>query len=149
MVGFSAPEPVREDALGPRSPDAAREVRFTNAVLAHLATAHAVEMETRRTPSIPAWRATILPVVDNHGGVYARSAEGPAGQWYRRIRINPGAVLHLPDGTVPVRVARTDDPETVARVTGLYRRKYGADHPDTRRMVSPDAEAATVRFFPF
>lgn len=150
MVGFSAPEPVREDAWDQPAPDPAREKRFTHEMLAHLATAHAVELETRRTPSVPAYRVTILPVVDNEGGVYARCAEGQAGQWYRRIRINPGAVVHTQGGTtVPVRVARTEDPETVARVSGLYRRKYGTEHPDTRRMLDPDAEAATVRFYPF
>ncbi len=148
MIGFTVPQPVREDAKRVESARGRREKRFAPEVLALLGSAHSVEIETRRAPGAPPYRAPILMVVDDDGRVYSRCLGGTAGYWYRRILINPGVELHTEGGTVYARAVPAADERTVALVSELYRQKYGPDDPDTQRLLHEDVQIATVRFQP-
>src|SRR5436190_2989203 len=89
-----------------------------------LETVREVVIETRRGADAPPHRTTIWAVVDG-GEVFVRSLKGSSGRWYREIRANPEAVLHLNGDSVPVRAVNATDSESVERATAGYRRKYG------------------------
>jgi hypothetical protein len=145
MVGFSASQPAQEGTNAADSDPERAERRFAPEVLDLLLRAPAVEIETRRAPGAPPYRAPILTVADAEGRVYSRCSEGMSGYWYRRILINSGVTLHVGGIPIHVRAVPTFDERTVALVSDLYRRKYGSD---VHEMLREEVELATVRFHP-
>jgi hypothetical protein len=105
-----------------------------------------VDIETRRADDEPAHRTTIWVVVDD-GDVYVRSWRGTAGRWHRELTANPSAVLHVEGEAIPVRAAAASDPDSVARASAGYRRKYG-DSPYVGSMLSDEIVGTTVRLEP-
>lgn len=142
LVGFNVPKLPREA----RDVPLPRDTRLSVAMRAHLARAYAVEIETRRSPTVPAYRAAIRVVVDGAGQVYASPAEGTSAYWYRRILINPGVTFLTGAGPVYVRAVPQNDGRTMALVLDLYQRKYGRDDPGTIELLRSDPKRATVRF---
>jgi hypothetical protein len=106
-----------------------------------------VDIETRRGAGAPVHRTTIWVVVD-HGEVFVRSLNGEDGRWYRELRDNPEeAALHLEGEAIPVRAVEAADPESVARATDGFRRKY-ADSPYLDSMIRDEIAPTTVRLEP-
>jgi hypothetical protein len=111
-----------------------------------LETVKEVDIETSRSADAPVHRTTIWIAVDG-GDVYVRSLRGADGRWYRELRANPDAVLHVEGEAVPVRAVDASDPQSVERATAALRRKY----PDSRSldsMVQDHMVAATLRLEP-
>ena len=92
-----------------------------------------VDIETSRGAGASVHR-TIIWVVVGDGEVFVRSLKGEAGRWYGELMANPEAVLHVEGEAIPVRAAQAADPESVARATEGFRRKYG-DSPYLDSMI--------------
>jgi hypothetical protein len=105
-----------------------------------------VDIETSRGAGAPVHRTTIWVVVDD-GEAFVRSLKGEAGRWYRELIANPEAVLHVEEDEVPVRAVPAADPESVARATEGFRRKYG-DSPYLDLMIPEEIAPTTVRLEP-
>ena len=105
-----------------------------------------VDIETSRGSGAPVHR-TIIWVVVGDGEVFVRSLKGEAGRWYGELMANPEAVLHVEGDAIPVRAAQAADPESVARATEGFRRKYG-DSPYLDSMIRDEIAPTTVRLEP-
>jgi hypothetical protein len=93
------------------------------------------------TGSTPVW---VVPVGDD---VFVRSMNGPRGGWYRRLRARPEGEVREAGHVHPVRAEQVEDAETLAAVTGAYRRKY-AGSPYLPPFLGEDAVGATLRLVP-
>jgi hypothetical protein len=105
-----------------------------------------VDIETTRGPGASVHRTVIWAVIGD-GEVYVRSLRGEAGRWYRELMANPEAILHVEGDPVPVRAVWAADPESVARATEGFRRKYG-DSPYLDTMIRNEIAPTTVRLEP-
>jgi hypothetical protein len=108
--------------------------------------AREVDIETRRGADAPVHRTTIWAVVDGED-VFVRSWRGAGARWYRELTANPVAVLHAEGGSTPVSAVAASDPDSVARVSAGYRRKYG-DSSVVDSMVRDEILDTTVRLEP-
>ena len=107
-----------------------------------------VEIETSRGTGAPVHRTVIWIVVDGDK-VYVRSVRGPAGRWYREIRANPHAAVHVGGRRVPVNSEPATDPATVARVSELLSDKYQQRWPGpTAAMLREEVLPTTLRLSP-
>jgi hypothetical protein len=121
---------------------------FDARTLALLDEAKEVRVETRRDEGAPVHRATIW-VVTVDGAVFVRSVRGEGGRWYREVRANPAAALHVDDRRIPVRAVAVTDGATIEAVSEAYRRKYGRTSPgSTRAMLLPETLPTTLRLEP-
>jgi hypothetical protein len=118
---------------------------FPPDVLAELAAAKEVEIETRR-PDGPPHRTIVWVVVDGED-VFVRSWRGASARWYREATANPRIVVHHADRRIEARVEPATDPASVARASAGYRRKYAGD-PATPAMVRDEALPTTLRLTP-
>lgn len=118
---------------------------FPPDVLAELAAAEEVEIETRRPDGRP--RRTILWVVVDGEDVFVRSWRGASARWYREAIADPRLVLHHRDRRLEARVEPTVDAASVGRASAGYRRKYAGD-PATAAMVRPEIVSTTLRLTP-
>jgi hypothetical protein len=118
---------------------------FPPDVLAELAAAEEVEIETRR-PDGPPHRAIIWIVVDGED-VFVRSWRGATARWYREATLNPRVTLFYRDRRIEARVEPATDPDAAARASAGYRRKYAGD-PATPAMVRPEVLPTTLRLLP-
>lgn len=118
---------------------------FPPDVLAELAAAEEVEIETRR-PDGPPHRTIVWIVVDDED-VFVRSWRGAAARWYREATQNPRVILHCRDRRIEARVEPAGDPDSAARASAGYRRKYAGD-PATLAMVRPEVLPTTLRLLP-
>jgi hypothetical protein len=108
-----------------------------------LETVEEVDIETSRGADAPVHR-TIIWVVVEDGEVYVRSLRGEDGRWFRELMANPDSALHVEGEPVQVHAVRADDPESVARATAGFRRKY-ADSPYLDSMIRDEIAPTTVR----
>ncbi len=125
--------------------------RFPPDVLARLDRTPLVEIETTRADGTTRRRA-IWIVVDGDD-VFVRSWRGEAGVWYRSLRRQPTAVLHvgddaLPvgDDALPVRAVAAADPVSIERCSAGLRRKYRGRSLD--EMLLPAILGTTLRLEP-
>lgn len=123
---------------------------FDQATLDTLAASEEIDVETWPPEGREPRRTTIWVVVDG-GDVFVRSIRGTRGRWYRDLRADPEGAIHLLDGgrtaPIPVRAVPAADPESVARVTRAFERKYRAD-PALRTVVAAETFASTLRLEP-
>jgi hypothetical protein len=111
-----------------------------------LETVGEVHVETSAAPEAPVHRTTIWAAVDGDQ-VYVRSLRGPSGRWYRELRANPEAVLHVDGEAIPIRAVHVPDDESVARATAGFRRKY-ASSPALESMIRDEIADTTIRLQP-
>jgi hypothetical protein len=118
---------------------------FSQADLELLDRAEEIDIETRRRAG-DTQRTTIWVVVD--GGVpYIRSVRGPDGAWYRQIKANPQAVIHVNGRTLGTKAVPATDADSIERVSGALRRKYG-NTQSTRSMLVDKTLDTTLRLEP-
>ena len=107
-----------------------------------------VRVETRRDEDSRVHRTTIW-VVTVDGAVFVRSVRGERGRWYREIRANPMAALHVGDARIPARAVSVTDEATIEAVNRAYQEKYGRTSPgSTRAMLRPETLPTTLRLEP-
>ena len=107
-----------------------------------------VRIETSRDEDAPVHRTTIWAVTVD-GDVFVRSVYGERGRWYREIRANPNAALHVGDDRIPARAVPVTDGATVEAVSEAYQNKYGRTSPgSTRAMLQPETLPTTLRLEP-
>jgi hypothetical protein len=101
-----------------------------------------------RSPTGPGSPVTIwIVVVDND--VYVRSYRGPRGRWYQALLAHPEGVLHAGEREIPFRAVHVEDPQTIARVSEAYQRKYERKWPtETAEMLLGDVLPTTLRLEP-
>jgi hypothetical protein len=74
---------------------------------------------------------------------------GERGRWYREIRANPSAALHVGDDRIPARAVPVTDEATIEAVSEAYQEKYGRTSPgSTRAMLQPETLPTTLRLEP-
>jgi hypothetical protein len=81
-----------------------------------------VDIEVTRRNGSP-HRRVIWAVVDG-GDVFVRSFRGTSAVWYRAIRANPLATLHVNGEAVPVSAIAAADADSIERCSTGLRRKY-------------------------
>ena len=91
-------------------------------------------------------RTIIWAVVDG-GEVLIRSYIGPKARWYLEATVNPDVVLHVDGRAVPARVVHASDPDSIARASAAFARKYAGD-PATPRLNRPEVLPLTLRLDP-
>jgi len=104
---------------------------------------HEVAIRTGKHPDsgVVVWAV----VVDD--AVFMRSARGARGRWYRDLADGDSATLEVGARRLAVRATRVDDPPTIERVSGEYRRKYGSS-PYLLSVLRPEVVATTLRLEP-
>ena len=104
-----------------------------------------VEIQTSM-PGGAAHRTIIWAVVDR-GEVLVRSYIGPDARWYREATANPDVVLHVGGRALPARAAHAADPDSIARASAAFARKYASD-PATPRLNRAEVLPLTLRLDP-
>ena len=89
-------------------------------------------------------RQTIVWIVVVEGMPYLRSVRGSAARWYREIREEPAAAIHVQGRRVPVRAVLADDPSTSTAVSEALAAKYPTD-PAMPAMLRPEVLGTTLR----
>ncbi len=90
---------------------------------------------------------TIIWAVVDAGEVLIRSYIGPDARWYREATANPEVVLHVAGRSLPARVAHASDPDSIARASAAFARKYATD-PATPRLNRAEVLPLTLRLDP-
>jgi hypothetical protein len=105
------------------------------------------EIDIETTPRAGDPRRTTIWIVVADGVPYIRSVNGSGAGWYRRIRANPDAVVHLDGRRLKAKAALANDPETIERVSAALRKKYG-NTQSTKAMLQPKTLETTLRLEP-
>ena len=116
---------------------------FDTEALGDVRIRHEVSIRTGRHPDsdVVVWAV----VVDD--GVFVRSARGAKGRWYRDLAGGDTAIVEAGPHRLAVRATRVDDPATIERVSGEYRRKYGSS-PYLQSVLLLGVVATTLRLDP-
>lgn len=118
---------------------------FDAATLAALAAADEIAIEVPRAdgraPVVPIW------VVVADGEVYARSARGGRGRWYRALLAHPDATIRVNDRRIPVRGIRVEDAAVIGKVDAAYQAKYGGS-PYLPPLFEEESRRCTVCLVP-
>jgi hypothetical protein len=127
---------------------AEQQPHFAPDVLDLLKTVEEVQIEPRSPDAKHRGPTTIwIVVVDDNA--YVRSYRGPQGRWYRALLADPEGVLHVGPRQIPVRAVRVEDPQTIAKVSEAYRRKYERSWPnETDDMLRDEVVPTTLRLEP-
>ncbi len=104
-----------------------------------------VEIETRATDGTT--HRTIIWVVADGGDVLIRSYNGPNARWYREALTDPSVALHVEGHRLPATAVPASDPDSIARASAGFARKYAGD-PATPRMNRPEVLDLTFRLEP-
>jgi hypothetical protein len=122
---------------------------FAPDVLSALDQIEEVQIEPRSSDGQPGQPVTIWVVVVDGRDVFVRSYRGPRGRWYQALMKDPRRVLRAGQRAIPFRAGRVDDPETIARVSEAYRRKYERKWPtETADMLRDEMLPTTLRLEP-
>lgn len=106
-----------------------------------------IQIETRQPgANAPTHRTTIWVVVAGDD-VFVRSVRGNAGRWYREIKANPNAALHIDGQRMTLRAVPVADDAMIARVSDEYRRKYRTSS-EMPAMLRTDTLPTTLRLEP-
>jgi deazaflavin-dependent oxidoreductase (nitroreductase family) len=120
--------------------------RFADDILARLAEAREVDIETTgRRSGLP--RRTTTWVVVDEGVPYVRSEFGDAGHWYRNALAEPRLGLILDGRRLAATSTLVTDPAQWRRVSDGFRTKYGR-RSGVREMVDPAVEPMTLALSP-
>ena len=92
-------------------------------------------------------RKTIVWIVVVNGVPYVRSVRGEHARWYREIREEPAAAIHVQGRRVAVRAVLADDEPSVAGVSAALAAKYPTD-PAMPAMLRPEVLGTTLRLEP-
>ena len=114
--------------------------------LAAIEAAREIEIETRAASDAPVHSTIIWAVTDGHDA-FVRSVNGSRARWYREAVAHPEVVVRIGDQRIPARAVAAVDPESVARTSGAFERKYAGD-PDMSSMVEPHTLETTLRLEP-
>ena len=115
---------------------------FDAGVLATIAQADEVDVESHRRDG--STRRTIIWAVTDGDHAYVRSIKGAAGVWYRELREDADAALHVDGQRIPVRPTPVHDAAEIERVTAAFRAKYGHT-PWIDGVVKPERLPGTLR----
>ncbi|CAN5422671.1 hypothetical protein BH10PSE6_BH10PSE6_29270 [soil metagenome] len=104
---------------------------------------HEVAIRTGRHPdsNVVVWAVAV------DDAVFVRSARGAKGRWYKDLAGGDTATLEAGSRRLAVRATSVDDPAAIERVSGEYRRKYGAS-PYLQSVLRPEVVATTLRLEP-
>lgn len=120
--------------------------QFHPEVLAHLSSQEKVGIEIQMDGKV---HRTTLQFVVHDGNLYIRSARKDNAPWYKNLRANANADLHIGRFHIPIRAVVVDDDETLVRVSEHYAQKYGYMLPAaTRTMLHDDVTPTTLRIEP-
>jgi len=119
---------------------------FDPKILALLAKANTVRIETRRGPRAPVHQTPIWVVVDGND-VYVRSYTGRAGRWYREIRAHPKGALLKAGQRITIRAVQVRTRAAIAKASEGYLTKY-AKSPYAKAMVKTEILSTTLRLLP-
>ena len=116
---------------------------MTASELATLRDRHEIAIRTGRHPdsNVVVWAV----VLDD--AVFVRSARGARGRWYSDLAGGDTAAVEAGAHRIAVRATQVDDPATIERVSGEYRRKYGSS-PYLQSVLRPEVVATTLRLAP-
>ena len=71
------------------------------------------------------------------------------GRWYREVRAQPDAILHVEADAIPVTVVLAADPDSIKRVSDALTAKYGRrSAASTASMLEPHTLETTLRVEP-
>jgi len=119
--------------------------QFDELLLNQLHTIEEIDIETRsatgRTHRTTIW----VVVVDND--MYVRSVRGRSGRWYREITANPQGAIYVDGRRLSVRAIPITDPDTIARVSNAYLKKY-RNSPFVNSIVREGTLPTTLRLEP-
>ncbi len=116
---------------------------FDPRVLALLAKANTVRIETRRGPRAAVHQTPIWVVVDGED-VYVRSYTGRTGRWYREIRAYGQGALLKAGEHIPVHATQVRTRAAIARASRAYLKKY-AKSLYAKAMVRREILSTTLR----
>jgi len=120
--------------------------QFRSEVLAQLSPRERVEIEIQTDGKVH--RSTLQFVV-HQGNLYIRSAHRDNAPWYKNLRANANADLHVGRLHIPIHAVVVADDETLLRVSEHYAQKYGYMLPaSTRTMIHDDVTPTTLRIEP-
>jgi hypothetical protein len=105
------------------------------------------EVEIQTSVDGGAAHRTIIWAVVDGGDVLIRSYIGPDARWYREATANPNVVLHVDGRALSARVAHAGDPDSIARASAAFARKYASD-PATPRLNRAEVLPLTLRLDP-
>jgi hypothetical protein len=106
-----------------------------------------IQIETKQSgANAPMHRTTIWVVVAGDD-VFVRSVRGNAGRWYREIKANPSATLHVDGEQMTVRAVPVTDNAMIGRVSDEYRRKY-RNSSEMPSMLRTEVLPTTLRLEP-
>ena len=122
--------------------------RFDDDTLALLDGVREVEIETTALNG-GGTHCTVIWIVVDGGEVFVRSFRGTAGRWYREIRGEPGATLHVGGRAISVLAVPATDPVSIERTSETLRDKYGPrSRASTAAMLLPHTLETTLRLEP-
>ena len=121
--------------------------RFGADLLALLAHAEEVELETARHPHAPHHRTTLWVVVDDAGRVLVRSVNGASARWFREALAHPVVTIHVGVVAIPAAVLVANDETRVAAASRGYEAKYPSS-PSMRAMLEEGILATTLELAP-
>ncbi|MHB8596088.1 MAG: nitroreductase/quinone reductase family protein [Ktedonobacteraceae bacterium] len=120
--------------------------QFHPEVLAHLSPQEKVGIAIQMDGKVH--RSTLQFVV-HEGNLYIRSARKDNAPWYKNLRANANADLHIGRFHIPIHAVVVEDDETLMRVSEHYAQKYGYMLPvATRTMIHDDVIPTTLRIEP-
>ncbi len=120
--------------------------QFHPEVLAHLSPRERVGIEIYMDGKVH--RSTLQFIV-HEGNLYIRSARKDNAPWYKNLRANAKADLHVGHFHIPIHAVVVEDDETLLRVSEHYDQKYGYMLPaSTRTMMQDDVTPTTLRIEP-
>jgi hypothetical protein len=129
------------------SADGAHHGTFAPDALERLTSTREVQIET--LPPSGQARLTVIWIVTDGDEVFVRSVRGTRGRWYRDLLARPTGAVRVGSERITVRAASATDPDSIARVSDLFRAKYGKRSPaSTQAMLQPHTLEATLRLEP-
>jgi len=121
---------------------------FQPAMLQRLERIREVRIETISLDGSTNHRTWIW-IVKSGDEAFVRSERGVEGRWYREVRAQPDAMLHVEAEAIPVTVVLADDPDSIRRVSDAFTAKYGHRAAgSTAAMLEPHTLETTLRVEP-
>ena len=122
--------------------------RFDPATLERLERVREVRIETTSLDGSTQHRTPIWIVTDA-SEAFIRSERGVDGRWYREVRAQPDAILHVDGAAIAVTVVLAADPGSIKLVSDAFTAKYGRRSPGpTASMLAPHTLETTLRVEP-
>ena len=118
--------------------------QFHSEILAHLSARERVGIEIQMDGKVH--RSTLQFVV-HEGNLYIRSAHRGNAPWYKNLRANANADLHVGRWHIPIRAVVVEDDETLLRVSEHYAQIYGYMLPASTRTLTHDDLLPTLSHY--